>query len=85
MIDKGENTKFQKACERAVNFTEFPPPQSKADCFFIGFAYYLLGRGNLAQHYYDNSSGFSAQYYDEIELTTKAGISTVPPSGRTGL
>jgi Tetratricopeptide repeat. len=62
------NNKFHEACEKVINFNLFPPPQSKADCFFTGFAYYLLGRKDLAKHYYDNSLDFSSEYYDEIEL-----------------
>lgn len=68
-VSEGENKKFREACERAVNVKLLPSPQSKADWFFTGFAYHLLGRSDLARHYYDNSSGFSAQYYDELELT----------------
>jgi len=68
-VSEGENQRFREACERAVNVNLLPPPQSKADWFFAGFAYHLLGRSELAKHYFDNSAGFSAQYYDELELT----------------
>lgn len=67
-IDRVGSNKFREACEKVINFNLFPPPQSKADCFFTGFAYYLLGKKDLARHYYDSSSGFSSEYYDEIEL-----------------
>jgi len=60
------SAEFRDACERVVDFEVFPPPQSKADCFFIGFAYYLLGKSDLARHYYSISAGFSVQYYDQL-------------------
>lgn len=71
---KGDTSaEFRDACERVVDFEVFPPPQSKADCFFIGFAYHLLGKNVLAKHYYAISSGFSVQYYDQLECKTPSG------------
>jgi tetratricopeptide (TPR) repeat protein len=65
-IIKGDDSaEIRRACERVVNFEVFPPPQSKADCFFTGFAYHFLGNEVLARHYYALSSGFCPQYYDE--------------------
>jgi tetratricopeptide (TPR) repeat protein len=61
---------FRRACERAVNFDVFPLPQSKPDCFFTGFAYYLLGREELARHYYAISQPFSVEYYDRVEASS---------------
>ena len=68
-IDRAGNcNKFRRVCEKAIDFKLFPPPQSKADCFFTGFAYYILGRSELAKHYHEYSADFSAEYYDKIEL-----------------
>ena len=63
-----QSPEFRNACERAVNFEVLPHPQSKSDCFFAGFAYYLLGKNDLARHYYVISTGFSTLYYDQLEL-----------------
>lgn len=60
---------FNLICGSVIDFNLFGSPQTKADCFYTGFAYYLLGNDQMARHYYDSSSGFSEDYYDEIELT----------------
>jgi len=67
-----ESRKFREVCERAVNFTQIAPPQSKADCFFTGYAFHLLGQKDLARHYFNNSADFSTHYYDELELKPHA-------------
>lgn len=65
---KDGSLKARLACERAVDLKVFPKPESDADWFYAGFAYHLLGEVILARHYFDMSSGFSAVYYDELEL-----------------
>jgi pentatricopeptide repeat protein len=70
---EGVSNKFRTACERVVSREVFPPPQTDADWFFSGFAFHLLGNNELATQCYHNSSGFSSEYYDKIELTVKAG------------
>lgn len=67
-IEGLQSKKFREACERAVSFSLLPPPQSKADCFFTGFAFYLLGQNELARYHFQNSSGISNEYYDRLEL-----------------
>jgi tetratricopeptide (TPR) repeat protein len=70
LVQGDQSAEFRRACERVVDFEVFPPPQSRADCFFIGFAYYFLGKSDLAKHYYAISLGFSARYYDQLKLKT---------------
>lgn len=65
-IDGNDSAKARQACERAVDLTLLPPTQSKADYFFIGFAQYLLGNKEAAKFFFDNSSGFSTEYYDRL-------------------
>lgn len=71
MVKGDENAEYRKACERAVDFGALALPQSKPDCFFAGFAYFLLGKDHLARHYFGLSSGFSAQYYDQLECVNR--------------
>lgn len=72
-IEGDDSPKARKACERAVDLKIFPPPQSKGDFFFTGFAYHLLGRSELARYFYENSAGFSAEYYDELSYGSAKG------------
>ncbi len=65
-IEGDESIKARLACERAVDLNILAPPQTKADFFFTGFAHYLLGKIELAKYFFDNSAGFSNEYYDEI-------------------
>lgn len=65
-IEGSQSAKARQACERAVDLKVLAPPQSKADFFFAGFAHHLLGKNELARYFFDNSSGFSNEYYDEI-------------------
>ena len=69
------NVDFRKACERAVDFDKLNFPQSKPDCFFTGFAYYFLGRNELAKHYHGISLPFCTEYYDQLELKPPSVIS----------
>ena len=68
LIEGPASVKARKACERAVDFAVFPQPQSKSDCFFTGFAFYLLGNDQFARYFFQASSGFSKEYYDKLEL-----------------
>lgn len=68
IVEGTKSVAAQKACERAIDFAVFPQPQSKADCFFTGFAFYLLGNDQLARFFFQGSSGFSTEYYDQLEL-----------------
>jgi len=68
-IVQGATTRYREACERVLNFTVLPPPQSKPDFFFTGFASYLLGKHELARFYFQSATGFASEYYDQLELT----------------
>lgn len=63
----GENDEFFKSCDTVVGDKILGAPQTPKAFFFIGFAFHLLGDSQLARHYFDKSSGYSAQYYDALE------------------
>ena len=67
-IEGPQSRKFREACERAVNFSLLPQPQTKTDSFFTGFAFYLLGQNEFARYHFQNSNGISNEYYDQLEL-----------------
>jgi tetratricopeptide (TPR) repeat protein len=62
------SVKAKQACERAIDFSLFPQPQSKSDYYFTGFAFYLLGNDQLARFFFQYSSAYSTEYYDKAEL-----------------
>jgi tetratricopeptide (TPR) repeat protein len=63
----GENDEFFKSCETVIADEILGVPQTRKAFFFVGFAYHLSGCSDLARHYFDKSSGYSAQYYDVLE------------------
>ena len=63
----GKNDEFFKSCDTVVGDKILGAPQTRKAFFFVGFAFYLLGESQLARHYFDKSSGYSAKYYDALE------------------
>jgi tetratricopeptide (TPR) repeat protein len=67
-IEGDRSIEARGACERAVDLKVLPLTHSKADFFYLGFAHYLLGKKETARYFFENSLGFSADYYDQIPL-----------------
>jgi pentatricopeptide repeat protein len=63
----GENDEFFKSCDMVVADEIFGVPHTPKAFFFVGFAFHLVGRGELARYYFDKSNGYSADYYNALE------------------